>query len=188
MSYLGVPIIVALWLVWIAPFVFRRVQIGRRPAVRKAPASRWGIVLQAISFAVVWYHAPGPAEAWLYMPAWRIVAEIVFGIAGTALGTAGLLRLGKQWRLEAGLIADHELVQTGPYAIVRHPIYASLLAMMLATGFAVAGWPQFAAAVALYVIGLEIRIRAEERLLAERFGEKFEAYRARVPAYLPFVR
>ena len=188
MRYPGAPIIVALWLVWMAPFIARRIKIGRRPAIRKAPASRWGIVLQAIAFAVVWYHPPGPAEDWLYMPIWRVVAAIVFGLAGTALGTAGLWTLGKQWRLEAGLISDHELVQSGPYSMVRHPIYASLLAMMAATGFAVAGWLQFAMALVLFVIGLEIRIRAEERLLAERFGERFQAYRAHVPAYLPFVR
>jgi protein-S-isoprenylcysteine O-methyltransferase Ste14 len=42
--------------------------------------------------------------------------------------------------------------------------------------------------IALYIAGTEIRIHAEEGLLRARFGEKFEAYRRSVPAYLPFLR
>ena len=89
------------------------------------------------------------------------------------------------WR---GLYADHELIRTGPYAIVRHPVYASLFLMMLATGLLFARWPLLLLGIALYIAGTEIRIHAEEGLLRARFGEEFEEYRRKVPAYLPLVR
>jgi len=90
--------------------------------------------------------------------------------------------------LEAALSEDHELVQTGPYRWLRHPIYASMLGMLLATGFAKTWWPMFVAAVIFFVAGTEIRVRAEDRLLAERFQESFTSYRSRVRAYIPFIR
>jgi protein-S-isoprenylcysteine O-methyltransferase Ste14 len=105
-----------------------------------------------------------------------------------ALGWAAARHLGKQWRLEAALSEDHELVQTGPYRWVRHPIYASMFGLLLATGFAWTWWPMFVAAVIAFVVGTEIRVRAEDRLLAERFQESFPAYRSRVRAYIPFIR
>jgi protein-S-isoprenylcysteine O-methyltransferase Ste14 len=60
--------------------------------------------------------------------------------------------------------------------------------MMLSTGLLFARWPLLLLSVALYIAGTEIRIQAEEGLLRARFGEEFEEYRRRVPAYLPFLR
>jgi protein-S-isoprenylcysteine O-methyltransferase Ste14 len=63
-----------------------------------------------------------------------------------------------------------------------------MLGMLLATGFAWSWWPQLLAALAIFLVGTEIRVRAEDRLLAGRFGETFTAYRSRVRAYIPFLR
>ena len=89
---------------------------------------------------------------------------------------------------DAGLNADHELVRTGPYRIVRHPIYASMLAMFLATGLTIARWPLFAIGAVLMLAGTEIRVRVEDSLLASHFGSKFDDFRRTVPAYIPFIR
>ena len=96
--------------------------------------------------------------------------------------------LDKQWRFEAALSEDHNLITTGPYRWLRNPIYASMLGMLLATGFAKTWWPLLIAGVTFFVIGTEIRVRAEEQLLATRFGDEFEKYKATTPAYLPFLR
>ena len=63
-----------------------------------------------------------------------------------------------------------------------------MLGMLLATGFAKTWWPLLIAGVTFFVIGTEIRVRAEEQLLATRFGDEFEKYKATTPAYLPFLR
>ena len=58
----------------------------------------------------------------------------------------------------------------------------------MATGAAWTWWPMWIAGVVVFLAGTEIRVRAEDRLLEERFQELFRAYRDRVPAYIPFIR
>ena len=48
--------------------------------------------------------------------------------------------LGRQWRIDAGLSADHQLITSGPYRFVRHPIYTSMLSILLGTGFLITPW------------------------------------------------
>jgi protein-S-isoprenylcysteine O-methyltransferase Ste14 len=63
-----------------------------------------------------------------------------------------------------------------------------MLGMLLQTGLAKTWWLLFVLGVIFFVIGTEIRVRAEERLLAERFGDEFTRYKATTPAYMPFLR
>jgi protein-S-isoprenylcysteine O-methyltransferase Ste14 len=117
-----------------------------------------------------------------------MVASVFFFAMASALSWTGARALGRQWRLDAGLNADHELVTWGPYRLVRHPIYTSMLCMLLAAGSLVTPLPLLLAAVMVMIIGTEIRVRSEERLLGERFGERFRQYRSRVSAYVPWLR
>ena len=94
--------------------------------------------------------------------------------------------LGRQWRFDAGLNADHQPVQTGAYRVVRHPIYTSMLCLLLGTGFLVTPMLVLLLAASLFVIGTEIRVRIEDALLASRFGDRFREYQRKVPAYVPF--
>jgi protein-S-isoprenylcysteine O-methyltransferase Ste14 len=140
---------------------------GRRPStgqqkVVRAPASRWGFVLVLFGFVLT---GVGSTPK----PVWSLVISIVLGPLSVALVWSAVRHLGKQWRFEAALNADHELIQTGPYRFVRHPIYAALLLFVLQLGTAWTWWPAFAGALAFFLAGTEIRVRAEDRLLAERF-------------------
>ena len=72
--------------------------------------------------------------------------------------------------------------------MVRHPIYTSMLCTFCAMGFLLAPWPLFAAAFLVFIIGTEIRVRIEDGLLGERFGEQFRQYQQRVAAYIPLLR
>lgn len=177
--------LVLCWVAWSLAFVKpRRLAAGRKKAVR-APASRWGIGLEAVAFALIWvYVRPMGFEK----SPLSLIASMILGPPSVALVWAATRHLGKQWRYEAALSEDHELIQTGPYRWVRHPIYSSMLGMLLATGAAWTWWPRFIGAVVIFLAGNEIRVRAEDRLLAERFGSAFAAYRSRVPAYIPFIR
>ena len=79
-------------------------------------------------------------------------------------------------------------MRTGPYALVRHPIYTSMLAMLLVTLLVLTPWPWAVVALAVFVGGTEIRVHTEDKLLESRFGEEFRRYRSSVRAYVPFVR
>jgi protein-S-isoprenylcysteine O-methyltransferase Ste14 len=177
--------LIVCWVVWSFAFVKPSKQSAGKEKVARAPASRWGIFLVMISFALTWTYVRPPG---FEKSTTSLVVSMILAPLSVALAWAATRHLGKQWRYEAALSEDHELIQTGPYAWVRHPIYASMLGMLLATGACWTWWPMFTAAIITFLIGTEIRVRAEERLLSERFQDRFVAYRKRVRAYIPFVR
>jgi protein-S-isoprenylcysteine O-methyltransferase Ste14 len=175
-------VLLAGWLIWLLPFFLARRK--EQKAVEIDRRARWGMILQAISYSLLWQ-----SRFWeTSPPPGRIAVSIFFFAMASALSWTGARALGRQWRLDAGLNADHELVTWGPYRLVRHPIYTSMLCMLLATGSLVTPLPLLLAAVIVMIIGTEIRVRAEERLLGERFGERFRQYRSRVSAYVPWLR
>lgn len=177
-------LLAVVWGVWFYPFMFRAPHGQKREHITVAGPTRLGLLLECIGIAIA-FVARGltPRAEPLFL-----LAAAVFCIIGIALAWTSVTHLGKQFRVHAGLYADHELVRTGPYAIVRHPIYAALLAMLLCTIFVLTPWHWALVALAIYIVGTEIRVRTEDKLLAGRFGQEFERYRKSVPAYIPFVR
>jgi protein-S-isoprenylcysteine O-methyltransferase Ste14 len=176
-------ILTALWVGWLLPFVVRRRGGGQKPAVTVRRA-RWGMLLQGLAFGIGAFRPPSQPSP----SAVRIAIATALGLVAITIGISATSVLGKQWRLDAALNPDHRLIQSGPYAIVRHPIYASMLLMLAATAFIVSNWIAFCVALVFYFIGTEIRIRIEENLLIAHFGNRYENYRQRVFAYLPGLR
>src|SRR5271157_5307243 len=173
------------WFAWAWPFAFRVPHYQKRPSITAIAPTWAGLLLEVLAIAVALTyrlppgHPPGPA---------RILASMVAGPIAAAFAWTSVKHLGKQFRVNAGLYEDHELVRTGPYGIVRHPIYSSILAILLSTILLLTPWRWAAVSLAFFVAGTEIRVRTEDKLLASRFGREFEEYRKRVPAYVPFVR
>jgi protein-S-isoprenylcysteine O-methyltransferase Ste14 len=177
----GYLILFAGWIVWLLPFLLRRPARAGRQTDKRA---RWGMALQGVAYAVLWQ---GPF--WRRTPsAGAFTAAIVLFAVAALLSWRSVPALGPQWRVDAGLAADHRLVRTGPYRWLRHPIYSSMLWLLLGTGILLTPSRLFATAVVLFFAGTEIRVRIEDRLLAGRFGSDWRAYRAAVPAYIPFLR
>ena len=173
------------WIAWSLAFVKPQKRAAGAKKVGRAPASRWGIFMVMLGFACIWaFVRPVGYEK----SAASLIASMVLGPPSVVLVWMAARHLDKQWRFEAALSEDHTLITTGPYRWLRNPIYASMLGMLLATGLAKTWWPLLVAGVVFFVIGTEIRVRAEEKLLAARFGEEFARYKATTPAYFPFVR
>lgn len=173
------------WVLWCFAFVKPSRQAKGQKKVVSASSSRWGIGLVTLGFALVWmWMKPFGFEK----SAAALVVSMVLGPFSVALAWSATRELGKQWRYEAALSADHELIRTGPYRFIRHPIYTSMFGMLMATGAAYTWWPMWVAGTIVFVIGTEIRVRAEDRLLAARFQKEFEAYREQVRAYIPLIR
>ena len=96
------------------------------------------------------------------------------------------LHIGKNWSSDVTVKVDHELITTGPYALVRHPIYTGLLIGFL--GSAVArGELRGILAFALVVIALWFKLRLEETWMREHFGVAYEGYSQRVKALVPYI-
>jgi protein-S-isoprenylcysteine O-methyltransferase Ste14 len=177
--------ILALWIIWWSAYLFRAPKVQKRESITVFGPTSLGLLLETAGIFVVWFaQAPGAPRTGLL----SLAAALVFGVVADVLMWTAVAHLGRQFRIYAGLYHDHQLVRTGPYAVVRHPIYASLLAVTVSTGLLLTRWEWLVAGVVLFVAGTEIRVHTEEKLLASRFGAEFTEYKSKVPAYVPFVR
>jgi protein-S-isoprenylcysteine O-methyltransferase Ste14 len=182
MPVYGYAILAAGWLIWVMPFFLAQRNAAAAQQVDRR--SRWGMLLAGIAYTILWQ-----GRFWERgLPSWRLALSILFLASAALLSWTATRALGRHWRLDAALVPGHELVTSGPYRLVRHPIYTSMLCLLLGTGLMITPLVLLAAAVVVFVAGMEIRIRLEEKLLASRFGETFSDYQRRVPAYVPFLR
>lgn len=177
------------WILFAAVFLLRK-RPPEAPVRRRDPASVGGIIVQMLGFALVW-KLQRPAPTPIVDAGFAVtLALALVDAAIVALSIwdviAAVRALGKQWSLAARLVEGHALITAGPYGIVRHPIYAGMLGMLVATGLAMSHWAACLAGIALFMIGTTIRIRSEEGLLREQFGREYEEYAAKVPALIPF--
>jgi len=148
--------------------------------------SRFGILLQSLGIAVA---AVGHVKPMLasFSPAGLAGAAAVVLLMGGAimLFASSSNALGRNWSIVARTRSDHELVQSGPYARIRHPIYLGLLLFLLGLATAYGHWMQLMIAVPIYLVGTKIRTSIEDRLLEQRFGDVFRDYRNSTPALIP---
>jgi protein-S-isoprenylcysteine O-methyltransferase Ste14 len=133
---------------------------------------------------------PWAARRLAAAPLWDVGYDGAYALA--ALTLAGLLfawwariHLGRLWSGSITRKQDHRVVDTGPYALVRHPIYTGLIFALFATAIAQATARALAGAV-LIAFGFWLKARAEERFLAAELGaDAYGAYRRRVPMLMP---
>jgi protein-S-isoprenylcysteine O-methyltransferase Ste14 len=191
-SAAALTVVVVCWIGFAATFLLRAKPPQTRDAV-KAPISWLGIILQGLSYFPVWALQRRP----FFSPfidtqySLNVVIELVaaaLSIGCLFLTISALRELGKQWSLEARLVEGHDLVTTGPYNLVRHPIYTAMLGKLIATGAVLSYWPVVLVAFVIFLIGTLIRTRFEEGLLAAAFGEKFADWKSRVPGLIPFSK
>ena len=187
---IGVTALVLVMLAYVAfgcVFVFRKKPLQTEEA-KRAPAATFGIVLQMGSFVLAWN--PARSRWWPFAPSRPgelalAAAAVILAFASCWFSVRAVRTLGKQWTYAARVIKGHELITGGPYSVVRNPIYLGMFGLILATCLAYSRWWGALSAIALFLIGNRIRIRAEEQLLRETFGQQFDEYARRVPAFVP---
>jgi protein-S-isoprenylcysteine O-methyltransferase Ste14 len=112
----------------------------------------------------------------------------IIGLILTALGVAFAIwaryTLGQNWSSKVTIKVEHELIRSGPYAWVRHPIYTGILLAIVGTALAIAEW-RAVISVALVWISFYTKARVEEKMLAQEFGAAFEEHRQRTGFFLP---
>jgi protein-S-isoprenylcysteine O-methyltransferase Ste14 len=143
------------------------------------------LLIGGIALLVPAHHDFGPLRLWhiTRMEAW-ICAGLVG--AGFAFSWWARIHLGQLWSGRITKKADHRVVDTGPYGIVRHPIYTGILLAVFATA-AAKGTVLALVAALLITLGFWMKARLEEDWLRRELGpDAYDAYRRRVPMLIPF--
>jgi len=136
-----------------------------------------------------WFFAPRWISwSFLPLPFWLRAGGLVLAALGLLLLWRGHRALGRNFRPTLEVSPDQELVTTGPYKYVRHPLYVAFLLMLTSTGLLSSNWFIGVVGVLLIASITVVRIPAEEMLLEQRFGERYRDYRRSTPALLPLPR
>lgn len=112
---------------------------------------------------------------------------VVFIVAGVAFSLWAIATLGRHYDLELEIHRDHELVRTGPYRFVRHPVYTGLGLHFAGACLATGNLLLIAGTLLVTYPALYLRARTEERLLRERFGGAYDEYARRVRMLVPLL-
>jgi protein-S-isoprenylcysteine O-methyltransferase Ste14 len=179
-----------LWLAW--GLYWLASALNTKATVRRESlVSRLMYVLPLMIGGVLigWRGAPW---GWLNMRLWpRSLATYWIGVAVLALGLLfsvwARVHLGRNWSGEVTVKEGHELINTGPYGYVRHPIYTGLIAAVLGTAIA-SGTVRAAIGVLIIATSFLFKLRREEAFMRETFPGQYERYSAQVPALIPFTR
>ncbi len=137
-------------------------------------------------------YTPWIAAALGWKPLWvlgdtGIAVAAILSIAGIAFAWWARLHLGKFWSNTITHKEDHRVIDTGPYGLVRHPIYTGLIFGMLVTGIAIGLVTTILGAI-LISLGMWQKGRMEEVFLSKELGEEaYGAYCRRVPMIIPFT-
>jgi protein-S-isoprenylcysteine O-methyltransferase Ste14 len=179
----------ALWLVWLAGWWLGALKTART-VTRQSPGSQLGYSIFTWSgAALLFFNAikGGIFSRAIYPPsqgvAWIGVALVVVGLSYSVWAR---LHLGRMWSAVVTVKAEHRIVKTGPYTLTRHPIYTGMLLAVVGTVL-VRDTVSALIGCALITTGFVLKLRQEERMLTEHFGDDYRVYRREVPALIPFI-
>jgi len=181
-------VIIFIWIGWAISWVVAAGWSDRtesRPSVGPEIGYRILMLIGTLIMFVPAHGYEGPLRLWHigWTGAWACAALVGVGVA---IAWWARLYLGRLWSARITRKADHKVVDTGPYAFVRHPIYAGLLLSLAATA-AAKGTILGLAGFAILLLGIWLKARMEERWLSAQLGEDaYGEYRRRVPMLLPF--
>jgi len=146
------------------------------------------IVALLVGFAGAAVIAGHLAATALPGPVTLFVIGAVVMAAGLALRWWSVIVLGRSFTVEVRVRDEQQVVDRGPYAVVRHPSYSGLVLVIVGFGLLLGNWLALVVVVVIPAAGLVYRIRVEERMLADGIGDPYRRYLARIRYRLvPFV-
>jgi len=185
---LPVAVLLGIWDVWIFSWIIAA-RWSSAAAVKQSGRDRFLQSSLIIAGALlIFFTVIGPLSHPL-LPATTLLAwtGVALALAGLAFTWWARIHLGREWSAMVTLKQDHRLVHSGPYAMVRHPIYTGILLALLGSTIVYHVSPQGLLGLVLATYGFVLKLRQEERFLTERFGETYRDYRVRVPALIPGI-
>ena len=174
---------------WVSFFVYWAIA-GRNSAPTKTSESKASSYFHQIvlTLALLLLFLPVRGLKGWFLPQTFIFVGVgaVVQAAFMALAIWARIHLGRNWSGEVRIGEGHELIRTGPYRIVRHPIYTGMLGMFAGTALASGQYHALLGQVLLLVAYLR-KTRLEEEILGKTFSSDFEEYRRGTWALVPFV-
>jgi protein-S-isoprenylcysteine O-methyltransferase Ste14 len=175
----------ALALVWLAAAGSKKAVLKKQSAERRV----LHVLLAFLGYLLLshpWFH-----RGWLgmrFVPDTRAVyfAGFALTVAGALFAIWARVILGGNWSGRPSLMAGHELITSGPYALARHPIYTGLMLAVAGTGLADGEWHSVLG-VLVVLLAFLVKIPDEERILLNAFPDAYPRYRRRVKALIPGV-
>jgi protein-S-isoprenylcysteine O-methyltransferase Ste14 len=181
-------LLAVIWLIWLASWVGASFWSGQtRKHVTVVKTSRYHALIVAGGILFT----PWTSRVLGEKPLWALGETGVYLLTAVTLGGIAFtwwarIHLGRFWSNAITHKEDHKVIDTGPYGMVRHPIYTGLIIGMLATGFAVGTVTAILGAI-LISLGMTWKAKMEEGFLGQELGPDYEAYRHRVPMIIPFL-
>jgi protein-S-isoprenylcysteine O-methyltransferase Ste14 len=113
------------------------------------------------------------------------------GVLAAALGLWLLRRshieLGKNWSISLALREEHQLVTSGIYRYVRHPMYTSIFLYALGQALVVPNWIAGPANLVAFLVLFAMRVKVEERMMVDKFGDQYRNYMTKTKRLIPYI-
>lgn len=187
MNITPTALILGSWLLLAAYWLFAALG-AKRPAKKESAGQRFlHIAVLTVGFFMLY----GDAFRFGVLSRRFLPDELWIAWAGAALTLLGVLfaiwarfTIGKEWSAEVQIKEGHQLIRTGPYAHIRHPIYTGMLLALCGTAVTI-GEYRAILGVALFLFGFIRKAKKEERFLAGEFGPAFDEHRRHTGFFLP---
>lgn len=185
----GLAVIMLGFLAFFIALLVARARVARvaaAPLSQSAPITRLWIVVQGFGIGLAGF---GPIRIELDPTSPKAIVEagVVALLMAGAVGlfNASSRAMGKNWAIVAQTRSDHVLVQDGPFAWMRNPIYVAMSLFMFAMAIAFGHTRNLIVAIPIFALGTWMRVVREEGLLKTQFGGAYDDYAARVKRFVP---
>ena len=175
------------WIAWVVYWVI--MAFATKPTLERGGLIGYRLVAAVLIIGTVLagrlLHVSESSRLWQTTLPLGLATDCVV-VAGAAFTVWARITLGRNWSAEVTFKQDHELIESGPYALARHPIYTGLILMALGTAI------NYGRAIAFVLLiglcgGLWWKALQEERIMSTHFPGAYAEYKTRVRAIIPFV-
>jgi len=170
---------IVFWAYWLVMAVTAKAEQSRWTRIAGGRIGLILVILLLVWPRVVWGHAAAPGNPWL------AGAGLALFVLGLGLAVWARVYLGRNWGMPMSQKADPELVTTGPYGSIRHPIYSGIVAGMIGTAMVISPYLLIVAAIlsAYFLFSAVI----EERTMARLFPAAYPPYKRATKMLIPYI-